>query len=822
MKPKEEFIDLEWQIQPKQVEFLRACGLSFLVEGGEPQQPKARVLLYGGSAGGGKSDALIMAGLSACVAFPKCNVGYFRREYPQLEGPGGAIMRSHELFAKVAKWNGTQRRWTFTNGSVFQFAHCKNEEDVYNYQCFRPDTEILTSDGFKLVADVQVGDMAATMNTENRELEYKPVTATQSYDYDGELVVGRSKNKGVSFAVTPNHTMWAGTVKIPKIRKYRAENLPYEAVFPTRCWWKGAKPDTTITFKGIGNHSNTYTFDSRTWAKFLGWYIAEGCIGNTLKNGYRVWISQTLADGRKEIKTVLDDMGVNYHVSSDNQSFAFASKPICKELERFGKYAKNKFIPKDVKNWDTEHLELLIDTLVEGDGTWVKRGYNGHFVTSSPRLADDVMEVAIKCGYRATITKRISGGGLVPYGSGIVYHVCICKKPNDTKTRQIGREYYKGQVYCVTVPPHNTVLIRHNGKTMWTGQSQQFDILLIDESTQFSEFQLRYMLTRNRATVNYLVPFCAMATNPGGVSHGYHKKHFVNTGVPGEPVKVEVQKGHYETHLFIPARLDDNQVLETRDPGYRYTLEGMPSDIRRALLEGDWDVFSGQYFKQFNRDKHIIEPYKIMEHWRRFASIDWGYAAPCAVLWHTIDPTMGRVITYRELYVTEHRAAEVAELFLELSAGEEIAYVKGSPDMWHERGLGSKVQPGEIIAEEFLSRGINIEPADNRRIIGWQRVREYMADAPDDKPWWQIFNTCTNSIRTIPEMIHDKNKVEDVSADGEDHCCESLRYGLMSRPSPNEGSSFLSGASEHFGSLEDDDDFLDDYGSDLDITFYDL
>jgi hypothetical protein len=80
--------------------------------------------------------------------------------------------------------------------------------------------------------------------------------------------------------------------------------------------------------------------------------------------------------------------------------------------------------------------------------------------------------------------------------------------------------------------------------------SQQFDILLIDESTQFTEFQLRYLLTRNRATVSHIVPFCAMATNPGGVSHGYHKKYFVDAGPPNTPIDVEVQPGLFEKHIF--------------------------------------------------------------------------------------------------------------------------------------------------------------------------------------------------------------------------------------------------------------------------------
>ncbi len=440
---------ITWKKQPKQIDFLRSCGLSHPFEGGKPKKPQARVILFGGSAGGGKSDALLVAGIIAAVSFPGANIGYFRREYPQLEGPGGAIMRSHDLLTGLAKYNGSLRRWKFANGSILQFCHSKNETDIYSYQ------------------------------------------------------------------------------------------------------------------------------------------------------------------------------------------------------------------------------------------------------------------------------------------------------------------------------------------------SQQFDVVLIDESTHFSRFQVRYLLTRNRATVKGITPFMALASNPGNIGHGWHKQEFIDVGVPGQPVDVEVEPGRVETHLFIPSRLQDNQILEQRDPGYRATLESQPEEIRRALLDGDWDVFAGQYFKAFRRDLHSVDPFPIPDDWTRFASMDWGYAAPCAVHWHAVEPSSYRVYTYREMYVTQMRPAEVAERFLEISRDDgRIAYLKASPDMWQERGLASDAEAGESIADEFSSRGILIEMADNRRVIGWTRVREYLSLMPDEKPAWQCFTTCDNLLRTLPELVHDERNVEDVDGNCEDHAPESLRYALMSRPKP--------------------------------------
>lgn len=131
--------NFEWKEQSRQMTFLRACGLSFALEGGNPTPAVAPVIAYGGAAGGGKSDAMIMGSIIACCTYENINVGFFRRTVTQLQGPGGAIMRSQTLLAGLknaglAKYNEQKNRWTFWNGSVFQFCHIQYDNDVFNYQ----------------------------------------------------------------------------------------------------------------------------------------------------------------------------------------------------------------------------------------------------------------------------------------------------------------------------------------------------------------------------------------------------------------------------------------------------------------------------------------------------------------------------------------------------------------------------------------------------------------------------------------------------------------------------------------------------------------
>ena len=318
-------------------------------------------------------------------------------------------------------------------------------------------------------------------------------------------------------------------------------------------------------------------------------------------------------------------------------------------------------------------------------------------------------------------------------------------------------------------------------KDVFGYQSQQFDIILVDEATQFTRFMIRYLLTRNRATKSGVIPFMGVASNPGNIGHAWFQGEFVDCGQPEQVHNVEVEPGVEEPHIFIPAKLSDNEVLEQRDPGYRATLEAQSEIIRRQLLDGDWDVFAGQYFREFRRERHVIRPFEMPKNWRRFRSIDWGYNDPCAVYWHVIGPDK-RVITYRELYVNQTLASEVAKEIVRLSDGEDISYTVASPDMWQKRG--QDIRHGESIADEFSKHGVRLTKADNSRVIGWQRMHEFLADAPDDQPYWQIFDNCVNLIRTLPTLIHDEHKVEDVSDKVEDHAAESCRYGLMSRPRP--------------------------------------
>ena len=89
---------------------------------------------YGGAAGGGKTDALLMAAL-AYVDVPGYRALLFRRSYADLNLPGALMDRAREwLGGSSARWNAHDHIWTFPSGASLTFGYLESENDKYRYQ----------------------------------------------------------------------------------------------------------------------------------------------------------------------------------------------------------------------------------------------------------------------------------------------------------------------------------------------------------------------------------------------------------------------------------------------------------------------------------------------------------------------------------------------------------------------------------------------------------------------------------------------------------------------------------------------------------------
>lgn len=116
-------------------------------------------------------------------------------------------------------------------------------------------------------------------------------------------------------------------------------------------------------------------------------------------------------------------------------------------------------------------------------------------------------------------------------------------------------------------------------------QGQEYQCISIDESTQIPEHQIRYLHSRLRRLTTSPCPIrFRLASNPGGVSHDYHKNEYI----------AKQERG---ARIYIPARLEDNLYLDRES--YIRQLEHLDPITRAQLLNGDWTArHAGMIFKR--------------------------------------------------------------------------------------------------------------------------------------------------------------------------------------------------------------------------------
>lgn len=293
--------------------------------------------------------------------------------------------------------------------------------------------------------------------------------------------------------------------------------------------------------------------------------------------------------------------------------------------------------------------------------------------------------------------------------------------------------------------------------------SSEFAIIAVDELTNDKKEIFDFLRTRLRWTGIEDTKFIA-GSNPGGIGHEWVKKMWID--------KVfDKNEKEYDKFFFIPAKVKDNPYVSQ---SYIESLESAPEKMRKAYLEGDWDIFEGQFFTEWNKEKHIIEPYDIPTGWKRFRTIDvGGRNGITSCHWAALDYD-GNVIIYREYYATQRDSDEHAKVILELTGNESIAYTV------IDNSAYSKIGIPETIAEVYAREGVmDLIPSSKKRLDGWDTMHRYLRWDDAHPPRMRFFNTCVNAIRTIPTLIHDKFHPEDLDSNGEDHAADELRYLLQ-------------------------------------------
>lgn len=330
-------------------------------------------------------------------------------------------------------------------------------------------------------------------------------------------------------------------------------------------------------------------------------------------------------------------------------------------------------------------------------------------------------------------------------------------------------------------------------------QGHSYTRLYLEELTNFPS---PAPINKLRATLRSAkgVPVGLRATgNPGGPGHTWVKKRYITPDKRGWkiiPESFTTPKGNVVTleRVFIPSKVQDNTLLEAQDPAYvaRLMQSGTP-ELVRAWLDGDWDLILGAFFDCFNPFKHVLRASewlgKVPKHTMIFRAMDWGSAKPFSVGWYAVSDgswglPRGAMLKIGEWYGStgepnvglKMTADAVARGIMakEAQLGWQVNYGVADPAIFIRNG-------GPSIAESMAKEGCFWRPADNKRIPGWEMLRQRLVGV-NGVPMLYFLDSCEDTIRTIPQLQHDDVHLEDVDTDGEDHAGDETRYASMAKP----------------------------------------
>lgn len=336
-------------------------------------------------------------------------------------------------------------------------------------------------------------------------------------------------------------------------------------------------------------------------------------------------------------------------------------------------------------------------------------------------------------------------------------------------------------------------------------QGAEYDVIFLDEATQLQEEWIKKINACVRG-VNNFPKRTYYTCNPGGASHGYIKRLFIDR-------RFEVAEKP-EDYSFTQALVQDNRALMESQPEYVAQLETLPPKLREAWLYGKWDVYEGQFFEDFRTEPdvekcreagitpeeareqgrwtHVIKPFDLnsgeRRGWNIMRSYDFGYGKPFSLGYWAVDYD-GVLYRILEIYGCTKEPNEGVKWSPEEQFRRFREFENEHPWLKGRKIVDSVADPaiwdtsrGESIAETAERYGIYFSPGDNARIPGWMQMHYRLQFDKNGYARMYVFQGCNAFIRTIPLMMYSQTKPEDLDTTMEDHVADEVRYMCMSRP----------------------------------------
>lgn len=333
--------------------------------------------------------------------------------------------------------------------------------------CFSADTDVLTEEGWKRFNALAPKDRVLTYNLERKVAEYQKPSRHFAYRHTGKMYV--QNNRRLKTCVTPNHKMlvsWdCNHDALERPRLLEAEQIAGKPMaYLLAADYQGGEESQGFTLPGVKAGKRKHRFPPRRipmddWLRFLGWYLAEGHCYENKKTG-NCTVTLTTYYRTAEAVAVMKAIGLSPVI--DGHHITATSRQLYEYVKQFGK-SRSKYIPREIMRLHRRKLAMLLKALLEGDGNQQSKN-SWRYTTNSRQLADDVQEIAIKCGMAASLTRDRERFYRVYLGT--------------TRTAQCNLEgnksawvNYQGMVYCVEVP-NSTVMVRQNGHAYFSGNSK--------------------------------------------------------------------------------------------------------------------------------------------------------------------------------------------------------------------------------------------------------------------------------------------------------------------------------------------------------------
>lgn len=345
-----------------------------------------------------------------------------------------------------------------------------------------------------------------------------------------------------------------------------------------------------------------------------------------------------------------------------------------------------------------------------------------------------------------------------------------------------------------------------------TAQGTEKHVLVVDEATQIPKRILDMFRGWVRMPVEMQaelpeewrdkLPLIVYTANPIGVSMGYFRRAFVKA----RPA-FAIEQVHGFLRQYIPSRATDNRSID--QAAHEGRLAAFDKGLAEALDKGDWDAPVGDFFRDYDDERHVIPDFDPPEHWFKYGAFDWGSSDPFYMGWWTVSDgnpfpdkegnelwvPRGSIICYREWYGAnpedpslgigmrnEDIAKGIRARTREVTSGLIVACPYCFNDSGHSNRAASAPSKKWTIADEFKESGVPLIRANTNRIFGSSQVKGRLK-GKDGRPLIYFVESCKFARDYLPAVETDPTNPECYVEDGEaTHAADAIRYAAATRP----------------------------------------